>query len=622
MQILFGGYSQISAGTPHSVYERVLESVLKPLLTLIYHSSDASFSLALSGAEMEWLDTSHPEVNMLIRDLVKKGRVNMIGGTYWQGILSLLAPKDRNAQIEKATTEIRRTYGERTNSCFCYGQVFSPYLLNTLSLCDMSRILIGPCSGSCSLGCEEPFVMHELDKRMVVLPISSMASALTKKYAQQAISFAVYLKEMEMLVRQEEEKDLICFLNLDQLSEGGIQAEETVELCRLFFSQHPVAIDAFDGTKRIGYQCDGWYGDDCQHFGVPCFNTLFQRDETMGQLYGRYVVFNEIAKNYKRNREVKKQIEKYANRAGTGSPYIMDASASMLRQETKQYFSRQISEAENLLSREMDFQFPEVFDYNRDGIDEYRCSSKNLRCLFSPKGGSVVEISYLLTGNNFAMAGLPLRDCGKVNSSFAHGEGIRMPLMTDIVLKEGQDPTTLDLGPESSGDLSRHMYIVDESQGVKGEYGFSIKHGNLLVDKRYRLKQNTLIADISLTHIGKDGPAKGSYGLSCPITVLPDHDEVSITVNEEPVRRYRPSSDAEQVVEHVHSSRAVGMMTATLFSPMAYTLVKERVSIRTRTVLGDEDITLFHLMVPLWNFNLKPGESVTYHLGFRIEKNS
>ena len=64
------------------------------------------------------------------------------------------------------------------------------------------------------------------------------------------------------------------------------------------------------------------------------------------------------------------------------------------------------------------------------------------------------------------------------------------------------------------------------------------------------------------------------------------------------------------------------MMTATLFSPMAYTLVKERVSIRTRTVLGDEDITLFHLMVPLWNFNLKPGESVTYHLGFRIEKNS
>ncbi|MDD7201991.1 MAG: hypothetical protein SPF89_08490 [Sphaerochaetaceae bacterium] len=622
MRILFGGYSQISAGTPHSVYERVLESVLKPILTLIYHSSDACFSLALSGAEMEWLDTSHPEVNMLVRDLVKKGRVNMIGGTYWQGILSLLAPKDRNAQIEKATTEIRRTYGERTNSCFCYGQVFAPYLLNTLSLCDMDRILIGPCSGSCSMGSEEPFVMYELDKRMVILPISSMASALTKKYAQQSISFAVYLKEMETLIRQDEDKELICFLNLDQLSEGGIQPEETVELCKLFFALHPLSIDAFDGTKRVGYQCDGWYGDDCQHFGAPCFNTLFQRDENMGQLYGRYVVFNEIAKNYKRNREVKKQIEKYATKAGTGSPYIMDAAASMLRQETRQYFSRQICEAENLLSREIDFQFPEVFDYNRDGIDEYRCSSRNLKCLFSPRGGSVAEISYLLTGNNFSMAGLPLRDCGKVNSLFAHGEGIRMPLMTDVFLKDGQAPDSLNLGPDFYGDLSRRMYIVDESQGAKGEYGFSIKYGNLLVDKRFRLKQNTLIAEISLTHIGKEEPAKGCYGLSCPITVLPEQEHVSITVNEEPARRYRASSDTETVVERVHSSRVVGAMTATLFCPKAYTLVKERVSIRTRTILGEEDITLFHLLVPLWSFNLEPGESVTYNLGFRIEKNS
>lgn len=621
MRILFGGYSQVSAGTPHHVNERVLDSVLKPLLTLIYHMSDVSFALALSGSQMEWLDNAHPEVNMLIRDLVKKGRVHMVGGSYWQGILSLLAPKDRNAQIEMATTEIRKTYGERSSSCFLYGQVFSPYLLNTLSLCDMNRILIGPCGGSCSLGGEHPFLMHELDKKMVILPISSMTSALTKKFAQQAISFSVYLHELETMLDQEVD-DLVCFLNLDQLCEGGILPEQTVELAQLFFSHHPVEIDAFDATSHEGYQCDGWYGDDCVTFNVPCFNTLFLRDELLGGIYGRYVVFNEIARNYKKSREVKKQVERYINKAGTASPYLMDASASMLRLECRQYFFRQICEAENLLSREQDFQFPEVFDYNRDGIDEYRFSNKTLKCLFSPKGGSVCEISHLLTGTNFSMAGLPLHDCGILEATFIQGEGIRLPLMTDIFLKDGQAPSELSIGPDSKGDLSRFLYDIADDVGGKGEYCFSLKHAGLLIEKHYRLKQNTLIVEVTLTNKTGGQELKGSYGLACPITVVPNRDEVSVFVNEDAIRRYRPCPQEEKVVEHVHACRVSGAMTATLFSPNAFTLCKERVSIAAHTVLGEEHITLFHLMVPLWLYQLKPGERMQYHLGFRIEKNS
>ncbi len=620
MRILFGGYSQISAGTPHAVFERVLESVLKPILTSIYHSDGACFSLALSGAEMEWLHNTNPGLNMVIRELVNKKRVNMVGGAYWQGILSLLAPKDRVSHIEKGTSEIRRVYGERPNSYFFYAQVFSPHLLNTLSLCDMTRILIGPCSGMCGVGPERPFRMHELDKEIVVLPISSMASSLTRNYANGTISFPVYLKEMQSIFSPQGDGEVVLFLNLDQLAQANIKKEEIEQLCNLIFTHGSLPIDAFDDTKLIGYQCDGWYGDDCNHFASPCFNSLFLKDEFLASLYGRYVVFGELARNYKKNREVKKQIEKCLLKAGTGSPYVMDAAATMVRQEPRQYVSRQINEVESLLNRESEMQFPPVFDYNRDGIDEYRMTTKTLKCHLSPKGGSVEELSSFVTGYNFAMAALPLNGCGSLVSSFVQGFGVRLPLCSDLFLAEGREIPSLSFGAKGD-ELAEALYQVDDSLKEKGEYLFSCTRGSILIRKHYKfLRQNTLSLEVTLKHEGGKGTERGKYGLCCPLTVLPSRSPVTIEVNEEPARRYRSTTEGEKVISHVHTARAVGVMNVTLSSPLSYTLVKERVFLKTHTVLGLEDITLFHLMVPMWEYVLKPGESLSFTLSLRVDK--
>src|SRR5690554_2946181 len=133
-KVLIGAYSQIPAGSPTPVLERALESVFKPMLTYLHSNNGAVLQLYLSSFLMEWLEKAHPEVNMLIGDLSRMGRVELLTGSYDQSVLSLLSPKDRSNQIELNTTWIRKRYGQRSKTLWCYAQYFNPIYISTLSI--------------------------------------------------------------------------------------------------------------------------------------------------------------------------------------------------------------------------------------------------------------------------------------------------------------------------------------------------------------------------------------------------------------------------------------------------------------------------------------------------------
>ena len=115
-KVLIGAYSQIPAGSPTPVLERALESVFKPMLTYLHSNNGAVLQLYLSSFLMEWLEKTHPEVNMLIGDLSRMGRVELLTGSYDQSVLSLLSPKDRSNQIELNTTWIRKRYKQKNKT--------------------------------------------------------------------------------------------------------------------------------------------------------------------------------------------------------------------------------------------------------------------------------------------------------------------------------------------------------------------------------------------------------------------------------------------------------------------------------------------------------------------------
>jgi hypothetical protein len=602
MPFVVGGYTELGFGTPQRSFERVLDSVLKPILTLMYHRKDACFCLALSGAMVEWLEACHPEVNMLVSDLVKKNQLSMVGGTYYQGVLSLLPSKDRSGQIEKSTTMIRLTYGQRTDTMFCYGQVFSPYFLHTTALCGIRNLLIVPGDE-----CDGPFVMHEQDKAMTVFPIDAHAALLTSRLAEQAMAFPVYLKEMGQLV--EEVSKTVLLLNLDQLCKAGVPPEAMTELCNLLFSRPTDHLSSFEPVIAKGYQCDGWFGYDAVRPCHGCFNSLFIHDQSLSYLYNRYSTLLEISKTHKKTRDVKKQMEKLLLSCGMGNPFVMDADASTLRPSVRQLFYHHLAEAQVLL----DSGLPEVYDFDRDGYEEYSYVGKNFLAVISPLGGAISELVHLPTMTNYGSAFVPLEAFGVSEAKHSGKPGTMLRLFSDVLCKDIESVSLRT-------DEINAPYQIDDGFLSKGEFTATYHGECISIVKRYKFRQNTVLVDVQVTNVGNER-SKGWYGLAFPVSVISpkDTDSVSCSITDTD-HKTRACVERSVILQNIRSARLFVGPTVTMFSSTPCTLVKEDHTIETKTVQQDETILLDVLLLPSFPLDNLPGETRSFTLGLRVEK--
>ena len=93
------------------VFEAAYRESYLPFLD-VFESYDAlSVSLHTSGPLMEWLDEHHPEYLERLRSLVARGRVEIIGGAFYEPILTMIPSRDRLGQIETYSQWLERRLG-------------------------------------------------------------------------------------------------------------------------------------------------------------------------------------------------------------------------------------------------------------------------------------------------------------------------------------------------------------------------------------------------------------------------------------------------------------------------------------------------------------------------------
>ena len=142
MNFVLGFYTQISSASPASVSTRSLGCILKPLLTYIHDNRDCRLSLALGSALTDYLRRSYPEMNLLISSLARSGSIELMTMAYNNTVLPLIPHKDRAASVERTTTLIRRTYGVRATSLWCYGQIWAPSVVAMMKTIGLERLVI------------------------------------------------------------------------------------------------------------------------------------------------------------------------------------------------------------------------------------------------------------------------------------------------------------------------------------------------------------------------------------------------------------------------------------------------------------------------------------------------
>jgi alpha-amylase len=100
-------------GNFDGVFEQAYQDSYLPFLEVFEPYADLKISLHTSGPLMEWLDEHHSEYLDRLAALVEAGRVEIIGGSFYEAILSMIPSRDRVGQIRDYTHWLEHRLGGR-----------------------------------------------------------------------------------------------------------------------------------------------------------------------------------------------------------------------------------------------------------------------------------------------------------------------------------------------------------------------------------------------------------------------------------------------------------------------------------------------------------------------------
>ena len=86
-------------GNFDGVFEQAYQDSYLPFLDIFETFTDLNISLHTSGPLIQWMQTKHPEYLNRVAQLVEVGRIEIIGGAFYEAILPMIPRRDRVGQI-------------------------------------------------------------------------------------------------------------------------------------------------------------------------------------------------------------------------------------------------------------------------------------------------------------------------------------------------------------------------------------------------------------------------------------------------------------------------------------------------------------------------------------------
>lgn len=177
LALVIGTHSHLPLGQPEATTEDVYQRALRPFLSTLYAFPEVPAALHYSGLLLDWLEDRHPELVMLIAEMVGRRQVEIVGGGYYDPILPMIPANDRLGQLEKMTTHLRVRFGTRPRGCWLAEQVWDPSLASTLrtggmeyTFLDETQLALAGISG---VDLMRAYVAEDQGKNVAVIPVQT-----------------------------------------------------------------------------------------------------------------------------------------------------------------------------------------------------------------------------------------------------------------------------------------------------------------------------------------------------------------------------------------------------------------------------------------------------------------
>ena len=111
LRLILALHNHQPIGNFDGIFEQSFQESYLSFLDVVDEYPEVAFALHISGSLLEWLEDRHPEYIDRLRSLVERSQVEIIGGAYYEPILSSIPRRDRIGQIRSFTAHLESLFG-------------------------------------------------------------------------------------------------------------------------------------------------------------------------------------------------------------------------------------------------------------------------------------------------------------------------------------------------------------------------------------------------------------------------------------------------------------------------------------------------------------------------------
>ena len=514
--LILGSHAHVPSGASESEFEFVYDKKMRPFISNLYRYSKIQAVLHYSGVLLYWVERNHPELFMLIEDMVNRKQVELLGGGFYEPMMPLISLQDRIGQVEYMTTYLRKHFGKRPLGCWIPGMAWEQNLAAALCASDMIYTFLSQNQFmKAGLSGDElfsPCISEDQGKLLTIFPVSLQAqNALAENSFTHVFNEISGSMNNGNFFRGDSIQDRIIAVFPSKTACAASEAADTA--WNRFFEEISLSGDIVETAlpgkiiktlcinKKASFPNSSAIDND---FSPRRF--LIDSREANG-IYSKMVFTNVLINQLKGDRYRKLAAREELWKAQdsclfspcdgmNGHDLRKSAYSSLLRAEC---LSREKGKFISSLTQH---------DFDLDGVNEYLFQDARINCYIQQKGAGVFELDYLPKEWNYLNAGV--LDTGE--SGYA-----RRAAFTDVILPHKTELDEFKNGYPQKSRLCMNEKFEAASQDRKGKSCFKLPaingeaqteeaapFGCVEISKCYLLKKDILTVDYLLKNTGAD----------------------------------------------------------------------------------------------------------------------
>ncbi len=128
ISLIFGCHSHQPVGNFDHVIEQAFDEAYLPFVEVLEEFPSVHMTLHYTGPLLDWFEENRPEYLDRLGALVQRGQIEIMGGAYYEPLLSAIPERDSVRQITRMGDWCERRFGERPQGMWLAERVWEPHM--------------------------------------------------------------------------------------------------------------------------------------------------------------------------------------------------------------------------------------------------------------------------------------------------------------------------------------------------------------------------------------------------------------------------------------------------------------------------------------------------------------